>query len=329
MLMPSLADFNFSGDDPGPSTDPTVDPVDADPMSEGQPTGEESYDDTNYKEPGAGEEFLGNEPTSFDSEGNADNPNIQRSDVTPIEVENPQVTETKTTNPVERDLEEGVEEALELLLNLGLKDFVLGTINEILEDKSELDPEEIGMLQRIKYWIDDLELKEARRNIDRAINYPNTVVDQMSDDFFEGVRTELGIDDYYEDLRRARANIDSLIPNQNNFWKVLQRNALKLHNIFNKADDEDLIDEGEDQGDIDEAQGSLSPNDPDLEFIDLDDWLGADQSILDNVDYTDLNDYLAPDMHTVDEYIDLNDYLGDMIQESFLEEFMYVEQDDI
>lgn len=328
--MSSLADFNFSGDDPGPSTDPTVDPVDADPMSEGEPNSEEAYDDTNYKEPGLGEEFAGNEPTAFDSEGNADSPNIQKSDVVPIEVEAESVTKTNESNPVERDLDKDMEEALNLLVNLGLGDFVTGIIDEILEDESELEPEEVGRLQRIQDWVN--KLQDAAQDIREFVATPGldkidgVILDQISD--FFGSYGDIG-SGYIDELRRARQNINSTIPTQSNFWGSLSRNAALLHRLFNGADDEDQLEPEDDQGDIDEAEGSTSPNDTDLEFIGLDDWLGIGPDQQDNVDYVDLNDYLSPDMHTVDEFVDLNDYMGDMIQESFLEEFMFVAQEEI
>lgn len=78
--MPSLWDFNFTGDDPGPDTDPTPDGV----FGEELP-GED--DATNYQEPGYGETFGGGDPTVFSNQGDPDEPEEQTSDVPPIETD--------------------------------------------------------------------------------------------------------------------------------------------------------------------------------------------------------------------------------------------------
>lgn len=337
--MPSMADFNFSGDDPGPSTDPTVDEVDASPMSES--TGEEAVDDTNYKEPGQGETFAGNDPTSFDSEGNAEQPNFQQSDVPPIEIEAEAVTNTvDTTNPVERDLDEAqeLEEALNLLVNLGLKDYVL----------SILDDEEILNNQPREYR--NLPLKDRIRNVVRSIS--NSVLDRAIANAEEKIIESYSLESYRDAVRslqgqnfgrqaeqEARDFLDFMVFRDVGHTENLQ--AAFSGNIFThldrwhrnraqqKMDDEDQIELGGDEGDIDEMDGSPSPNDS-LEYIDINDWLDPLSDPNTDLQYTDLNDALqSVDMHVVDEYIDLNDYMGDTVMESFLEEFMYVSQEEI
>lgn len=76
--MPSLFDFNFTGDDPGPDTDPMLDNPDS------QHDGED--DRANYEEPGRGLTFTGHDPTSFSGRGNAEEPTKQESDVPPIDM---------------------------------------------------------------------------------------------------------------------------------------------------------------------------------------------------------------------------------------------------
>jgi hypothetical protein len=84
--MPSMADFNFAGDDPGPSTDPEIDPVDYDPDDPNSTDDDGVEDDVaDYQEPGQDDTFIGAEPTVFGAEGDPNEPEAQNSDVPPIE----------------------------------------------------------------------------------------------------------------------------------------------------------------------------------------------------------------------------------------------------
>lgn len=107
--MPSFQDFNFTGDDPGPDTDPTPEGnlfdwntyLDENFEQDIGPDGIED-DATNYREPGVGDSFLGQDPTVFAAEGDPDEPTAQTSDVPPIETEQ----QTAEENPDPRMLGE-------------------------------------------------------------------------------------------------------------------------------------------------------------------------------------------------------------------------------
>lgn len=75
--MPSLEDFNFTGDSLGPDTDPVPDNY-----TGAEIPGED--DVANYPEPGEGETFLGGDPSVWSGQGDPDEPDAWTSDVPPL-----------------------------------------------------------------------------------------------------------------------------------------------------------------------------------------------------------------------------------------------------
>jgi hypothetical protein len=75
-------DFNFTGDDPGPQTDPMPD------AGDGWEEAVFEDDAANYREPGRGGAFSGEDPSVWDGEGDPDEPEYQGSDVPPVSTTN-------------------------------------------------------------------------------------------------------------------------------------------------------------------------------------------------------------------------------------------------
>lgn len=105
--MASLWDFDFTGDDPGPDTDPTPDSTNG---YDDWPFDLVEDDATDYKEPGVGDTFLGQDPTVFAAEGNPDEPGAQTSDVPPLEAEQQTATNNDPQNFGEKDDPESQEQ---------------------------------------------------------------------------------------------------------------------------------------------------------------------------------------------------------------------------
>lgn len=73
--MANLYDFWFTGDDPGPDTDPFPDSFLYEGYAVDDPLTED--DRLNFQEPGYGETFGGGDPTVFQSTGDPDEPDVQ------------------------------------------------------------------------------------------------------------------------------------------------------------------------------------------------------------------------------------------------------------
>lgn len=108
--MASLVDFDFTGDDGGPDTDPT--PFDiSNEMSPDTVSSDGIQDDaTNYVEPGVGDTFAGQDPTVFAAEGDPDEPESQTSDTPPLEAEQQTATYNDPKNLGEKDDPESQEQ---------------------------------------------------------------------------------------------------------------------------------------------------------------------------------------------------------------------------
>lgn len=108
--MPSLMDFDFTGDGGGPDTDPTPDfntSLFEDDGPDGQPD-----DRDNYQEPGVGNTFDGQDPTVFAAEGDPDEPTVQQSATVP-EIEAEEQTAPSVNDPTtlgQEDDPEAVEQ---------------------------------------------------------------------------------------------------------------------------------------------------------------------------------------------------------------------------
>ena len=312
--MANYGDFNFGDDTPSPDTDPV--PDNSIPETESSSDGKQN-DVANYPEPGEGDTSKSGDPTEFSVYGNAEEPEAQQDHSAPV-INTPQRPNSVPSNPY-TDYYDVVEQTAK---------------SAPIEDQVDEDPfidklrkagyPEIHYSNTNFYNLID-KLKKAGYE-DDEIDYKDTNFDNFIDkllragfDDSEIDYTDTNFDNFIERLKKAGfddGEIDYSNTNFDNFidklreagFETLNESVYRINSTTGRLFDNISI------GDFEKLV-----YDHFGDHISLDDEL----NIVDELEGLEQFDILNV-IQFVDT-IDLNDYLGDITQDSNLIEFQVID----